>query len=131
MKVEAGQRLYFWNSKTNAVSTVEVTKVSSDGLGFQFRYNGKLAKCTYAYAKDKLWDSQFDAAEYHRQITAMKNRDENPQFKHLDAPVYSPTVIEDGYKSYDFDNWNPDDFESDYYDDVNGEIVDLIESLYD
>lgn len=50
-----GDELYFWNKLTNYVDSIVVTAVSSDGIGFQYRYRDKLYKMTYEKARGKLF----------------------------------------------------------------------------
>lgn len=47
---------------------VVVTAISSDGIGFQFRYSGKLYKCSYEYAIGRLFKSPYYVPEYRNYL---------------------------------------------------------------
>lgn len=115
MKVYVGQKLYFWNSKANSVSAVTVTKVSSDGKGFQFSYNGKLSKCTYDYARNKLFITSSSALIDHNLSDRPENTVPVTSSKKSKVPpkpssIYSNPKDEDKYEGlYEaFDNNSSD-----------------------
>lgn len=68
MAYRVGQRLYFWNWNKRFYDELVVTALSSDGIGFQFRYDKKLMKCTYEYAEGRLYTSPNDIPEYRRML---------------------------------------------------------------
>ena len=75
LRYRIGQILSFWNKRTHQLDHCVVTAVSSDGLGFQFRYDGRLYRCSYEETKGKLFRSPYDVPQYQELLRLARERD--------------------------------------------------------